>query len=122
QRKIDHILSEIPPITLYGYYGGGYDYTYAHQIVYAIADSKILAVEKALQAAQMLRVEDSDLKFSSDECEDSRKLCQFFIAKLGDQKIYSLSFWDIGYIFEVAETPTGDWLGVRKMVEFDYNP
>ncbi|GGA06810.1 nuclease A inhibitor family protein [Okeania sp. KiyG1] len=122
QRKIDNILSEIPPITLYGYYGGGYDYTYEHQIVYAIADSKILAVEKALQAAQMLIVEDSDLEFSSDESGDSRKLCQFFIDKLGDPKIYSLSFWDIGYIFEVAETPNGDWLGVQKILEFDYNP
>lgn len=79
-------------------------------------------MEKALQAAKMLIVEDSELKFSSDECEDSRKLCQFFNAKLGDPKIYSLSFWDIGYIFEVAETPTGDWLGVNRILEFEYNP
>lgn len=122
QSKIDNILSELPPIKLYGYYYGGYKETYEHQIVYASADSKILAVEKALQAAKMLTVEDSALEFSSNEYGDSRKLTQFFIAKLGDPKIYSLSFWDIGYIYEVAETPTGDWLGVRKILELEYNP
>ncbi|NEP80474.1 MAG: hypothetical protein F6K39_21275 [Okeania sp. SIO3B3] len=120
QSKIDAILSELPPITIYGYYGGGYDYTYGHKIVYATASNKILAVEKALQAAQMLKVENRYIEFRSNEY--SRKLSQFFHTQLQQPKTYSLSFWDIGYIYQVAETPTGDWLGVRKMVEFDYNP
>ncbi|MDY7007874.1 MAG: nuclease A inhibitor family protein [Cyanobacteriota bacterium] len=120
QSKIDAILSELPPITIYGYYDGGYDYTYEHQIVYAIADSKILAVEKALQAAEMLKIENRYIEFRSNEY--NRKLSQFFHTQLHQPKTYSFSFWDIGYIYQVAETPTGDWLGVRKMVEFDYNP
>ncbi|WP_202220016.1 hypothetical protein [Okeania sp. KiyG1] len=120
QSKIDAILSELPPITIYGYYGGGYDYTYKHQIVYATASNKILAIEKALQAAEMLKLENRDIEFRSNEY--NRKLSQFFQTQLHQPKTYSLSFWDIGYIYQVAETPTGDWLGVRKMVEFDYNP
>ncbi|GGA06795.1 nuclease A inhibitor family protein [Okeania sp. KiyG1] len=122
QSQIDAILSELSPMTIYGYYGGGYAYTYEHQIVYATTGSKILAVEKALHAAKMLKVEDSTLDFSCSECGDSRKLCQFFINHLGGPKIYSLSFWDIGYIYEVAETPTGDWLGLRRILEFEFNP
>ncbi|MGK7923526.1 MAG: nuclease A inhibitor family protein [Trichodesmium sp.] len=120
QSKIDAILSELPPITIYGYYEGGYDYSYQHQIVYATASNKILAVEKALQAAEMLKVENIDVELRSNEY--NRKVSQFFQTQLHQPKTYSLSFWDIGYIYQVAETPTGDWLGVRKMVEFDYNP
>ena len=120
QSKIDAILSELPPITIYGYYGGGYDYTYKHQIVYTIASNKILAVEKALQAAQMLKVENRYIQFRSNEY--NRKLSQFFQTQLHQPKTYSLSFWDIGYIYQVAETPTGDWLGLRTIVEFEFNP
>ncbi|MBN3875748.1 MULTISPECIES: hypothetical protein [unclassified Nostoc] len=35
---------------------------------------------------------------------------------------YSISFWDVGYTYEVRQTPAGDWIGVRSTSEFDYNP
>ena len=120
QSKIDAILSELPPITIYGYYHGGYNCTYGHQIVYATASNKILAVEKALEAAEMLKVENIDIESRSNEY--NTKLTQFFQTQLHQPKIYTLSFWDIGYIYGVAETPTGDWLGLRRIFEFDYNP
>lgn len=120
QSQIDSILSQLPPITLYGYYYGGYNETYEHQIVYSTADSKVLAVENVLQAAKMLKVENTNIEFTSNEY--NRKLSQFFNTKLCEPKIYTLSFWDIGYTYQVGETSTGDFLGVRKMLEFEYNP
>ncbi|WP_275994017.1 hypothetical protein [Argonema antarcticum] len=41
---------------------------------------------------------------------------------MGDRIIYTLSFWDIGYTYEIGQAPTGDWLGVRSLLEFGYNP
>lgn len=50
------------------------------------------------------------------------KLYQFLTSSLQDFKVYQLSFWDIGYIYEVGRAATGDWLGVSSMAEFEYNP
>ncbi|MDF5710101.1 MAG: hypothetical protein PUP90_21140 [Nostoc sp. S4] len=35
---------------------------------------------------------------------------------------YSISFWDVGYSYEVGQTTAGDWIGVRTQSEFEYNP
>ncbi|MEG3895208.1 MULTISPECIES: hypothetical protein [unclassified Microcoleus] len=54
--QIQTIVTELTPISIYGYYGGGYDYTYEHKIVGAAAATKAVAFEQALQAAGMLKV------------------------------------------------------------------
>ena len=56
---------------------------------------------------------------------------------LRDRTHYIISFWDVGYSYEVGQTPGGDWIGVRcqlletlrerqavtpSQTEFDYNP
>lgn len=41
---------------------------------------------------------------------------------LNHRTAYSLSFWDIGYTYEVGQTPAGDWIGVWTQSEFEYNP
>ena len=119
--KIHSILLELPPITLYGYYYGGYDYTYEHQIVHATATQKSLAIEMALQAAGMLTVEKTNFEYALNKY-NSRKLSQFFNSKLSEHTIYSLSFWDIGYTYEIGQGPTGEWLGIQSPLEFEYNP
>lgn len=114
--KIDNIISELQPIELYEYYYGGYKGIYDHQLFYAFANKKADAIEQALQSPGMLTVEKTNILYGSD------KLSQFFKVKLGACAIYRLSFWDIGYTYEVGQTPTGDWLGVRSLLEFEYNP
>ena len=121
QSKTHSILSELPPIELYGYYYGGYRYTYEHKIVYAIANKKAVSIEVALQKAGMLIVEKRKVVYSSNQY-NSEKLNEFFNTKLGDKAIYTLSFWDKGYTYEIGQAPTGDWLGVRSILEFEYNP
>lgn len=116
QSRIENILSQLPPVELYSYYYGGYKGIYYHKIFYAFANQKIDAIEQALQSARMLKVEKTNIGYGSDE------LSQFFKAKLGACAIYRLSFWDIAYTYEIGQTPTGDWLGVRSLLEFEYNP
>ena len=121
QSKIQRILSELPPITLYGYYYGGYNYTYEYKIMYVTATKKALAVELALQAAGMLTVKKTNVEYVSDEY-NIQKLNDFFNVRLSDCTIYTLSFWDIAYTYEIGQAPTSDWLGMRCVSEFDYNP
>ncbi len=33
-----------------------------------------------------------------------------------------LTFWNIGYIYQIGKATTGDRLGVRSLLEFEYNP
>lgn len=121
QSKIRSILAELPAITLYGYYYGAYNYTYQHQIIYAFSQSKALAIELALQSAGMLTVEKTNVEYASDPY-NSQKLSQFFNANLNDRTIYTLNFWEISYNYEIGKASTGDWLGVRSLWEFEYNP
>lgn len=122
QSKIHSIISELPPIKLYGYYYGDYNYTYEHKILYAIANKKAVAIELALQSAGMLTVEKTNVGYRSKEYDHIPKLNEFFNTKLGDKAVYTLSFWDKGYTYEIGQTPSGDWLGVRSILEFEYNP
>ncbi|MEH2064002.1 MAG: hypothetical protein V7K50_17340 [Nostoc sp.] len=48
--QVQILLNNLTPITNYGYYHGGYNYTYQHQIVGALAKTKTTAIELALQA------------------------------------------------------------------------
>ena len=66
----------------------------------------------------MLTVEKTNGKYIGD----SKKLSQFMNAKLCDRTIHNLSFWDIGYTYELGQAPYGDWLGIRFVSEFEYNP
>ncbi|MHC5825080.1 MAG: hypothetical protein ACYT04_56845, partial [Nostoc sp.] len=45
--EVQILLNNLTPITNYGYYHGGYNYTYQHQIVGAIAKTKTTAIELA---------------------------------------------------------------------------
>ena len=39
---------------------------------------------------------------------NSRKLSQFMNQCLSDRTYYSISFWDVGYTYEVGQTPADD--------------
>ncbi|MDZ7993222.1 MAG: hypothetical protein RM022_030575 [Nostoc sp. EfeVER01] len=119
--EVKILLNNLTPITNYGYYYGGYKCTYQHQIVGALAKTKTTAIELALQAATMVFFEKRTIEFA-DGRNNSRKLSQFMNQCLANCTYYSISFWDVGYTYEIGQTPAGDWLGVRSTSEFDYNP
>lgn len=119
--EVQILLDKLPPITNYGYYHGGYNYTYQHQIVGALAKTKTTAIQLALQAATMVFLEKRTVEYA-DDGYNSRKLSQFMNQCLRDRTCYSISFWDVGYSYEVGQTPARDWLGVRSQGEFEYNP
>ena len=98
-----------------------YNYTYQHEVIHAIFQEKALAIELALQSAGMLRLEKENVQCGSNGY-NSEKLNEFFNTKLSNKVVYTLSFWDIGYTYEIGQAPTGDWLGVRSLLEFEYNP
>lgn len=107
---------------MYGYYGGGYDYTYHHQIFCKAATNKELAFERALCQAGMLkmsRIEDMD---NDDKLNFNSKLNQFLTSNFDRICAYELAFWDIGYVYKFGQNSAGDWLGVRSFFEFEYNP
>ncbi|MBD2210292.1 hypothetical protein H6G27_10425 [Nostoc linckia FACHB-104] len=119
--QLQSCLDNLTPIIIYGYYHGGYNYTYEHHLVGAYAKTKISAIELALQAAAMVMIEKPTVEYASD-AYNSRKLSQFMNKCLSDRTLYTISFWDIGYTYEVGQTPAGDWIGVRSTSEFEYNP
>ncbi|MEH2089362.1 hypothetical protein [Nostoc sp.] len=119
--EVQILLGNLTPITNYGYYHGGYNYTYQHQIVGALAKTKTTAIELALQAATMVFLEKRTVEYA-DNSDNSRKLSQFMNQCLANRTDYNISFWDVGYTYEVGQTPAGDWIGVRSQGEFEYNP
>ncbi|MEH2240882.1 hypothetical protein [Nostoc sp.] len=119
--EVKILLDNLTPITNYGYYHGGYNYTYQHYLVGAIAKTKTTAIELALQAATMVFLEKRTIEYA-DGRYNSPKLSQFMNQCLDNRTYYSISFWDLGYSYEVGQTPVGDWIGVRSQGEFEYNP
>lgn len=119
--EVKTMLKKLTPITNYGYYHGGYNYTYQHQIVGALAKTKTTAIQLALQAAKMVFLEKLTIEYA-DNGYNTPKLSQFMNQYLRDRTHYIISFWDVGYSYEVGQTPGGDWIGERSQSEFNYNP
>ncbi|MEL6460468.1 MAG: hypothetical protein AAFQ91_19790 [Cyanobacteria bacterium J06621_15] len=49
-------------------------------------------------------------------------MSQFMNKCLKSRTGYEIGFWDIGYTYEVGQTPDGDWIGITSEYEFEYNP
>ncbi|MEM8777800.1 MAG: hypothetical protein AAGF26_02780 [Cyanobacteria bacterium P01_G01_bin.49] len=119
--KIDSYLNKITPITIYGYYDGGYNQTHQHQIVQGISTNNIDAIALALQTSGMVTWELTQVEYAGNY-NNSRKLSQFMNQCLQDRTYCQISFWDYGYSYEFGRTPANDWIGTKFSTEFDYNP
>jgi len=124
EREIMELIRSLKPLKLYGYYHGGYNYSYQHKIVSGSAASKEAAIEKALQVAKMLVRQKTSVEYVEGlrGRSNSRDISQFMNKMLKERTTYLLSFWDVAYSYELAKTPTDDWLGVHSIGEFEYNP
>jgi hypothetical protein len=139
--RIEEILTELPPVEIYGYYGGGYDYTYEHKIIYKAAATRELAFENAADMVEIDRFKgfylDSDyfckeIHHDYEATEEDleldqlylryQKLNQFLTQNLSNLTVYRFIFWDWDYIYVLGQTQAGDWLGVETTNEFVYNP
>lgn len=118
------LLEALAPIELYGYYHGGYNYSYQHSIVGAISSSKEKAIENALQAAKMLVRKAISVEYveGSQSRSNSRRISQFMNKRLKARTAYSISFFDIACFYELGRTPGNDWIGTYSMGEFEFNP
>lgn len=119
--QIQTILAELTPISIHGYDGGGYKYTYEDKIVGAAGATKALAFEQALQVAKMLTVTTSNLDYYIPDRPEKQRLFEFLNLKLRHLKFYTLCFWDMGYVYKIGQATTGDWLGINAIAEFEYN-
>lgn len=54
KNEFQNIINQLEPISIIGYYGGGYDYGLNHHLVQGVASSKEKALSIALQQASML--------------------------------------------------------------------
>jgi hypothetical protein len=115
--NIHEIVNRLTPLKMYGYYHGAYNYTYQHQIHQAIAPTKDSAIELALQLAGAVTISNPTIEY-----KDDNRISEFMNKCLSDRTRYTMSFWDVGYIYEIAKTPDNDWIGIRSSVEFEYNP
>ncbi|BAY26876.1 hypothetical protein NIES2100_66920 [Calothrix sp. NIES-2100] len=132
--KFQQIINQLPPISIYGYYGGGYDYRFNHYLVQGIANSKEKALLIALPLAGMLDIarfhkfdpEALSWIWDKDEIAEFypryQKINKFLIQNISDIKMIRCSFWNRECIYIVGEINAGDIAGIYIESDFDYNP
>ncbi|MEH2211598.1 nuclease A inhibitor family protein [Nostoc sp.] len=128
------ILNQLQPISIYGYYGGGYDYSFNHCLVQSIAHTKEKALLLALHQAGMLdiaRFHEFNLEgfswiFEKDEIAELypryQKINKFLTQNLTDLRTIRCSFWNRESIYVIGQTNAGDITGIYIESDFDYNP
>ncbi len=119
--NIESIVDRLTPITLYDYWYGGYNQTHQHQIVTGRGETKEEAISIALQNSGMLTWQLTQIEYA-DDYNHSQRLSQFMNQCLENRTQIKVSFWDIGYSYEVGCTPANDWIGIYSYAEFEYNP
>lgn len=122
--KINKIIARLKPIEIYGYYYGGYDYSYDHQILCTSSSDLASSIELALQASTMLDIDGEFSLYDDDDNwnNDRDRISRFMHKHLKNRKCFTVSFWDVGYGYDLGCTPTGDWIGFKEYKEFEYNP
>ena len=86
-----------------------------------MGESKDEIIAIALSLSNMLEIESLTVEYSSNR-DNGRKISQFMNKCLKSRTQYEIGFWDIGYTYEVGQTPDGDWIGITSEYEFEYNP
>ena len=132
--EVQTVLEQLQPVSIYGYYGGGYDYTFNHYLVQAIATTKEKALEIALRQAGMLEtakfiefsIENFAWRFERNEIMDLslryQKLNEFLKQNISDLRLIRCSFWNRDCIYVIGEIKSGDLAGVYIESDFHYNP
>ena len=140
--RIISIISSLRDIKMSGDFGGGYPYSYTHQIVYGIGTTRELAWESTLQASGMLEEGklntiyqgDDDLidrycdyggERTNDVFERYNNITKLLKQNLSAVIVYRISSWNSENIYiigEVNEDKQEDRVGIYIKSNFVYNP
>lgn len=134
KNEFQNIINQLEPVSVIGYYGGGYDYRFNHHLVQGVAFSKEKALLIALQQGGMLNMANfhkfniSALEWQYDENEMAeltpkyQKINDFFKQNLSNSKMIRCSFWNYDRIYVIGQTISKDFAGVSIGSEFNFNP
>lgn len=134
KNEFQNIINQLKPISVIGYYGGGYDYRFNHHLVQGVASSKEKALLIALQQAGMLNMVNfhkfniSALEWRYDKNEMAeitpkyQRINNFFNQNLSKSKMIRCSFWNYDHIYVIGQTISKDFAGVSMESEFNFNP
>lgn len=131
--RVEDIVSQLQPLTVFGYYGGGYDYRFEYRLVCATATTRDIALQEALVTARMLETykfercePDWEGLYDDENIEDISRgydeLNRFIELHLPDMRVIRCSFWNWDKVYLVGQPQPGEWVGFSLEIEFYYNP
>jgi Nuclease A inhibitor-like protein len=140
--RIINQLSSFQNIKMSGDFGGGYPYSYTHQMVYGIGATRELAWGSTLQASGMLAQGKLNTIYhrSSDlldrYCDDGeerindvfdryKNIVKLLRQELSEPIVYRISSWNSENIYiagEIKNYDRGDIVGIYIKSNFVYNP
>ncbi|MDC0833851.1 hypothetical protein POG22_12655 [Geitlerinema sp. CS-897] len=118
--RLQKTLDRLPVISIYGYYGGGYDYRYNHRILCEASSNRSTAFQNALIKAGALEIRAFE---NINEGLWHLKVAEFFNSdNFPYLFLYRISFWDRDYIYVWGLASDVDWIGWQTGLDFEYNP
>jgi hypothetical protein len=118
--QIADIISSLQKIKMSGDFGGGYPYSYSHQMVYGIGTTRELAWESTIQASGMLARGNLNTVYQRDDnlldryCDRSQEkindvfdryvnITKLFKQELTNPIVYRISSWNSENIYIIGE-------------------
>jgi Nuclease A inhibitor-like protein len=140
--QIINQISSLQNIKMGGDFGGGYPYSYTHQMVYGIGATRELAWESTLQASGMLaqgklntiyhrnsdlldRYCDDGEERINDVFDRYKNIVKLLRQELSEPSVYRISSWNSENIYiagEIKNYSKGDRIGIYIKSNFVYNP
>jgi Nuclease A inhibitor-like protein len=140
--RITSNISILQRIEMSGDFGGGYIYSYTHQMVYGIGATRELAWESTLQASGMLARGKLNTIYQRDNdlldryCDDGeerindvfgryKNIVKLLKQELSEPIVYRISSWNSENIYiagEIKNHVQGDLVGIYIKSNFVYNP
>lgn len=129
--QIQAVLAKLAPLTIYGYYGGGYNQTHSHRLVQVAAAGPSQVLEMLLHQVGLFRLDRFEAlvptasgaeQAPDQQCE---ALTAFLHRRFSELWDYRFSFWTWEQVFILGQDglgQAGDWGGVVLRSHFTYNP
>jgi hypothetical protein len=123
QSQIQSQIARLVPLTIYGYYGGGYNQTHIHQFVSVAAADSEQVLEALLRQLGLFRLSQFEGFAPTLSTEDSQfaALTDCLHRSFSSLWVYRFSFWTWEQVFILGEQAE-DWGGVVLRSHFTYNP
>jgi hypothetical protein len=140
--QIINQLASLQNIKMSGDFGGGYPYSYTHQMVYGIGATRELAWASTLQASGMLAQGNLNTIYHRNSdlldryCDDGeerindvfgryKNIAKLLGQELSEPIVYRISSWNSENIYiagEIKNHVQGDLVGIYIKSNFVYNP